>query len=152
MPLLLFVSHAPSANTRQLEQAALNAIAAHTDEIEVIHKAPGDVTAEDGLRCDGLLLGTLENIGYMSGLTKDMFDRCYHDWLDRMEGRPAAIYIRAGHDGTATSHALSAISTGLRWRLVQPPLVMKGAYHTDFEHQIADFAAGFAAGVEQGIF
>ncbi|MGB1441254.1 MAG: flavodoxin family protein [Candidatus Puniceispirillaceae bacterium] len=113
---------------------------------------PQEVQIEDGLACDGIMLGTIENIGYMSGMTKDMFDRCYNGWLDRQAGLPACIYIRAGLDGTATRQAINAIATGLKWRLVQPPIVLKGSFCDSFGDTLSEQAAGFAAGLEQGIF
>ena len=43
--------------------------------------SPFDVTVPDLFAADAVLIGTTENIGYMAGATKDMFDRCYNDWL-----------------------------------------------------------------------
>ena len=81
-----------------------------TDDLIIFHKSSVDVVSEDVLTCDGLLLATTENIGYMAGLTKDLFDRCYNEWMGRTDGLPAAVYIRAGLDGTATSRALNPVS------------------------------------------
>ena len=123
-----------------------------TDDLIIFHKSSVDVVSEDVLTCDGLLLATTENIGYMAGLTKDVFDRCYNDWLGTTDGLPAAIYIRAGLDGTATSRALSQIANGLKWRLIRPPLVLKGAYTVQFEDDVAELGGAFAAGLEAGLF
>ena len=81
-----------------------------TEDLIIFHKSSVDVVSEDVLTCDGLLLATTENIGYMAGLTKDLFDRCYNEWLGTTDGLPAAVYIRAGLDGTATSRAISQIA------------------------------------------
>lgn len=120
--------------------------------MRIVRKPSPEVNAGDVLRCDGLLLFTTENIGYMAGLTKDVFDRCYNDWLGKTDGLPTAIFIRAGLDGTATSNALSRITSSLNWRLVRPPLVLKGPYSHRFEDDVAEFGGAFAAGLEAGLF
>ena len=152
MKTLLFVSHAISENTRHLEQAALQDIDVHRRNIIQNAKPARDVVAADILGCTGMLIATTENIGYMAGLTKDMFDRTYNDLLGKTDGLPAAFYIRAGHDGTATKHALTAIATGLNWRLVQPPLILKGSYDNAFENDVYHLSASLVAGLDAGIF
>lgn len=149
---VLFISHAPSENTAVLANRCEAAMREMTDDLKIIRKSSVDVTAGDVLSCDGLILSTTENIGYMAGLTKDVFDRCYNDWLGRTDGLPVAIYIRAGLDGTATKKALSQIAAGLNWRLVRPPLVLKGSYTDQFEDDISEFGGAFAVGVEAGLF
>lgn len=152
MKTLLFVSHAPSQNTQALAKVCLSEMRTHTQNLQICHKPPLEVTSADGLACAGMLIATTENIGYMAGLTKDMFDRCYNDWLYHTDGLPVAFYIRAGLDGTATSTTLSRFARSLRWREVRPPLILKGDYHTDFEAQVAELGGGFAAGLEANIF
>ena len=97
-------------NTISLAEAAQNGALAFAEGREIIFKTPLQVDAEDLKNAAALILGTTENIGAMAGLTKDMFDRCYNDWLGQMEGLPTAIYIRAGLDGTATKTQLSNIA------------------------------------------
>ena len=152
MKTLLFISLAPSVNTARLADTCEAAMREVAGEMNIIRKASLDVTAEDVLRCNGVLISTTENIGYMAGLTKDVFDRSYNDWLGKTEGLPAAIYIRAGLDGTATNRALSQIANGLGWRLIRPPLVLKGAYDEQFEDAVAELGGAFAAGLDAGLF
>ena len=123
-----------------------------TDDLIIFHKSSVDVVSEDVLTCDGLLLATTENIGYMAGLTKDLFDRCYNEWMGTTDGLPAAVYIRAGLDGTATSRAISQIATGLGWRLIRPPLILRGDYTQQFEEDVAELGGAFSAGLETGVF
>lgn len=149
----LMIAQAPSDNTRALAEAALTSLRAHSEAAsEVIFKPPLEVRATDLDGCNGLLLGTLENIGALSGLSKDMFDRCYNDWLGRYEGLPAAIYIRAGFDGTATKRTLTNYANALSWRLVQEPLILHGAYQDNFTKEVASLAGQLSAGVEAGIY
>jgi len=150
---LLIIAHAPSPNTAALAEAARRG-AGHPDvgDVTVRLCSPFDVTSADLADIDGLLLGTTENIGYMAGATKDMFDRCYNDWLDRHEGLPVGIYIRAGLDGTATRRALEGIVAAQRWRLVAPPLILHGDWSDAYPGEVAELAMGLGAGLDAGIF
>lgn len=152
MKTLLFTAHTPSENTENLATICAAEMQSCSDNVTLIHKAPLETVSADGLNCDGLVIATTENIGYMAGLTKDMFDRTYNDLLGKTDGLPAAFYIRAGHDGTATKHALTAIATGLNWRLVQPPLILKGSYDNAFENDVYHLSASLVAGLDAGIF
>ena len=150
---LLIIAHAPSANTSALADAAL-AGATHPDagQIAAILKSPFDVVADDLRACDGVMIGTTENIGYMAGATKDMFDRCYDDWLEQHEGLPVGLYIRAGRDGTATRRALESIIGALGWRLVAAPLILHGDWQEPYCEEVAELSMGIAAGLDAGIF
>ena len=75
--------------------------------------------------CSGLRWAVISNhreYRLYGRLDKDLFDRCYNEWLGTTDGLPTAVYIRAGLDGTATSRAISQIAGGLSWRLIRPPL------------------------------
>ena len=150
---LLIIAHAPSANTAALARAALCG-ATHPDAGQVTAKlaSPFEVTSDDLSTHDGIIIGTMENIGYMAGATKDLFDRCYDDWMDRYEGLPVGLYIRAGRDGTATRRALESIIGALRWRLVAAPLILHGDWQDRYCDDVAELAMGMAAGMDAGIF
>ncbi|MCE8001239.1 flavodoxin family protein [Billgrantia ethanolica] len=152
MKRLLIVAHAPSPNTRQLRDAAQRG-ACHLDidSIEVTVKAPLEAGPDDVLNCDAILLGTTENLGYMSGALKDFFDRSYYPVLEQKQGLPCALYVRAGHDGTGTRRAVESIVTGLRWRWVQEPLILRGEWQDDFIAQVEELGLYLAAGLEAGV-
>ncbi len=149
---LLIVAHAPSPNTRLLAEALLKG-ARHPDiqDINVVWKPPLEAGPDDVLAADAIILGTTENLGYMSGALKDFFDRSYYPVLEKKQGLPCAILIRAGHDGTGTRRALESILTGLRWKLVQEPLVCRGDWQDDFLRQAEELGMAMAAGLEAGI-
>ena len=149
---LLIVAHAPSDNTRRLRAAAL-AGARHPDiaGIAVDCRSPFDTDPEHVLAADAILLGTTENLGYMSGALKDFFDRIYYPCLEAKQGLPYALYIRAGHDGTGTRRAVETIVTGLRWRAVQEPLLCRGAWQDAFAGQCEEIGMLMAAGLEAGV-
>lgn len=150
---LLVVAHAPSANTQALVDAVLRG-ACHPDLSAVIvrHVPPLAATPEDVLAADAIILGTTENLGYMSGALKDFFDRVYYRVLEEKQGLPCALYIRAGHDGTGTRRAVQSIVTGLRWSWVQEPLVLRGDWQDGFLTQAEELGMAMAAGLDAGIF
>lgn len=150
---LLIVSHAPSPNTLTLRNAVAQG-AGHEDieNVEVTVLAPLDAGPDDILACDAIILGTTENLGYMSGALKDFFDRSYYPCLEKTQGLPFAYYIRAGHDGTGTQRAIESITTGLRWKVVQEPLLCRGEYRDDFEGQCRELGMYVAASLDAGLF
>jgi NAD(P)H-dependent FMN reductase len=150
---LLIVAHAPSANTAALRDAVLRgATGDSADSLSVSVKAPLDAGPADVKAAQGIILGTTENLGYMSGALKDFFDRIYYPCLEETQGLPYALFIRAGHDGTGTRRAVETIVTGLRWRAIQEPLVCRGEYSESFVAQCEELGALMAAGLEAGVF
>ncbi len=150
---LLVVAHVPSANTRRLAEAVLRgARNPEIDGVAVRHVPPLEAGPADVLGADALVLGTTENLGYMSGALKDFFDRIYYPCLDQAQGLPYALYVRAGHDGTGTRRAVETIVTGLRWRAVREPLICRGDWQETFLGEGEELGMFMAAGLEAGIF
>lgn len=149
---LLIVAHCPSHNTRQLVEAVLGG-ANHPDieHVSARHVPPLQATAEDVLAADAIILGTTENLGYMSGALKDFFDRVYYPVLEKKQGLPCALYIRAGLDGTGTKRAVESIVTGLKWRWVQEPLICRGDFRDEFVEQCEELGMTVAALLDAGI-
>lgn len=153
MKRLLIVAHSPSDNTLALRDAVMRG-ASHEDidGVDVRVLTPFEAGPDDVRAAHAVILGTTENLGYMSGALKDFFDRTYYPVLEEKQGLPYALYIRAGHDGTGTRRSVETIITGLRWKEVQPPLIFKGAYSTDFVPQCEELGLAMAAGLEAGVF
>ncbi|MGM0834376.1 MAG: flavodoxin family protein [Pseudomonadota bacterium] len=153
MKHLLIVAHAPSLNTRVLSEAAKRGASQDTiEQVTCTVKTPLEAGPEDIRACDGILLGTTENLGYMSGALKDFFDRSYYPILEEKQGLPCALYIRAGIDGTGTRRAVESIVTGLRWRWVQEPLTLRGQWQDTFADQVEELGLYMAAGLDNGLF
>lgn len=150
---LLIVAHRPSENTQRLADAVLRG--ARSPDIGAIDArmlTPFEAGPDDVLAADAIILGTTENLGYMSGALKDFFDRVYYPCLEQTQGLPYALFIRAGHDGTGTRRAVESIATGLRWRAVAEPLLCRGAFDEAFVGQCEELGMVMAAGLDAGIF
>lgn len=149
---LLVVAHDPSPNTRRMVEAVL-AGARHEDieNVDTRHLRPLEAGPDDVLACDAIILGTTENLGYMSGALKDFFDRTYYRVIERTEGLPYALYVRAGMDGTGTRRAVESICTGLSWKPAQEPLICRGEWRDEFLEQCEELGTYMAAALDAGI-
>ena len=143
MKNLLLVLHTPSDNTQRLAEVAKSATQlADIDNVTVIVKTPLQTQVEDVLKADAIII---------AGLTKDFFERIYYPVLEQKQGLPVACYIRAGLDGTGSKRAVESIITGLRWRWIQPPLVLKGEWSSAFDEQVAELTMAVCAGLSLNI-
>ena len=141
-----------SKNTKKLSKLVGNKIGTFTPNINLKTLNLIDTKSSSFKEIDGLMIGTIENFGYMSGLTKDFFDRCYDELKDKTEGLPIIYYVRAGLDGEGCKVALNKILIGLRWRQVLPPLILKGSWQKDYLKQLEKFVLTFTSGIELGIY
>ena len=115
---VLFIHHSPSENTKKLSTLVENKIDTITSDINLKMLNMIEANTSSFKEIDGLIIGTTENFGYMSGLTKDFFDRCYDGLKDKTEGLPIIYYVRAGLDGEGCKVALNKILIGLRLSLI----------------------------------
>lgn len=126
--------------------------------------AAGDVTPEALLDAGGYLFVCPENLGSMSGMMKEMFDRCYYPLLGRVEGRPYATAIAAGSAGQGAEAQIDRIVTGWHLRRVAEPLIVNLQAQTpqailapkrvpsgDLE-RCHDMGAALAEGLRLGVF
>jgi len=72
--------------------------------------------------------------------------------LEQTQGKPYALYIRAGNDGLGTKTGVEKIITGLRWKSVQPTLILQGDYQPQFVEQVTELGMLMAAGIDNGIY
>jgi hypothetical protein len=150
---LLIIGHVPSDNTKRLREAVLaGARSKDIEGVDALALSPFDTGPDEVLAANAVILGTTENLGYMSGALKDFFDRCYYPCLEKTQGMPYCLYIRAGNDGTGTRRGVETIVTGLRWRAVQEPLICRGAWQERFVEDCRELGAAMGAGLEAGIF
>lgn len=150
---LLIISNTPSTNTRELADAVqTGATDPAISTIQIQHLEPLLATADDVLGASAIIIGTTENFGYMSGALKDFFERIYYPCLEHTQGLPWALYVRAGNDGQGALASVQRIVTGLRWREVNTPLVMTGAWQPQFNTDCKELGLLMAAGLDTGVF
>ncbi len=124
MKTLLIVYHSMTGGTAQMARAAHDAAAAAEPGLRVRLLHASQVGPEDVLAADGYLFATPENLAAMSGLMKDFFDRSYYAALDRVAGRPYAVLICAGSDGSSAARQIDRIAKGWRLKTVAPALIV----------------------------
>ena len=150
---LLIVYHSQSGTTSQMADAVIRgARNPDIDNVEVRTRAAIEATAGDLLWCDAFILGTPENFGYMSGAMKYFLDRSYYDCVDRVDGRPYALFVRAGNDGTGAITSLRRILKGLAVREVQDPVLIAGEFDAARLDECEELGMTMAAGLDAGVF
>jgi multimeric flavodoxin WrbA len=148
VPRLLIVHHTPSPATHALLEAVRDGAADPSlREVEVVVRPALTATAVDALEADGYLLGTPANLGYIAGALKHFFDTIYYPCLDATVGRPFGAWVHAGSDATGALRALTTITTGLRWRAAQEPLVVTGEPTAADLDACRELGASVAAGL-----
>src|SRR3546814_20131878 len=109
---LLIVAHAPSPNTVALRDAMVRGAAQlELDEIEIVGRRAFETGPADVTPAQAIILGTTENLGYMSAALKDFFDLLSSPFLAHTQGLPSALLIRAGHDCTGPPRHAAALAT-----------------------------------------
>ena len=153
--ILLIVAHSPSANTKVLADALYRG-ATHDDikNVKTQLCKPFDCDAQDILNCDALIIFTTENFGAMCGAIKDFFERVYYPCLNdeiRNQGKPYALVIRAGIDGSGTNIGVHKIINGLKWKEAQKTLLCKGDFQESFIQQCEELGLTIAASLDNDI-
>ena len=145
--------HSQSGGAETMAEAVIaGATDADIDGVELRIRTPLGASDEDVLWADALILGTPENFGYMSGALKYFFDRVYYPCLERTQGLPYALFVKAGNDGSGAVSSITRITTGLRWREVQEPIVVVGEVESIHLEACREMGMALAAGLEAGVF
>jgi multimeric flavodoxin WrbA len=118
----------------------------------VIHLDAFAAGPKDVLGANGIVIGTPARFGYMSGATKDFFERIYHPCLDQTAGLPWALFVKGDTDTSGAAASVERIVTGLKWRRVLPVLEVVGTVGLSDLEQARELGSAFAAGLEAGIF
>ena len=153
MKHLLIVYHTQTGRTGQLAEAAhRGATNELVSGVEVRLLTAGRAGPDDLLWADGLLLGTPENFGYMSGGMKDFLDRTFYPVEGKILSLPYAIFISAGNDGSGALRAVRRIANGYPFKEVQEPIIARGEVTGDHITRCEELGLTLAAGLEAGIF
>jgi len=150
MKTLLIVYHTGGVKTAKMAEAVERG-ARMEEGVRVVMMRCAEAGPEDVLSADGLILGTPENFGYMSGMMKDFLERIFYACEGKIEGRPWALFVGAGQDGSGAVTSVERIVTGLRLKKICEPVIvvkeLKPEQITACEELGAAMAAGLAAGI-----
>lgn len=111
-----------------------------------------DASSEDLLWAEGVLLGTPEHFGYMSGALKDFFDRTFYPCENRTVGLPWGLFVSAGNDGLGTRTGVERIVAGYRWKSIAEPVIVVGEPNAAALVRCRELGATLAAGLAAGVF
>jgi len=160
---LLIVYYSLTGGTAQMARAAAEG-AASVEGVRVHLSTASETNPEQVLAADGYIFACPENLAAVAGLMKDFFDRCYYPALERINGRPYAVLICAGSDGSNTARQIERIAMGWRLHTVAPTFIV--CTHAQTPEQIMsqkligkaelarcrEIGATLASGMELGIF
>ena len=160
--LLAIIWHSRTGAARAMAEAIFSGAGGPRSDARLI--AAMDAGPEDLLAARGYVFVCPENLGTMTGMMKEMFDRCYYPLLGRVEGRPFATAVAAGSDGRGAQAQIERIVTGWRLRRVAEPLIVNlgaqepaailAAKHVPQASldTCRDMGEAFAEGLSLGIF
>ena len=155
MKTLLIVYHTGGVKTAQMAEAVergARAAVSDTENVKVVVKRCADAEPEDVLAADGLILGTPENVGYMSGMMKDFLERVFYACEGKVNGRPYALFVGAGQDGSGAVSSVERIVTGLRLEKRAEALICVRDLSPEMLSKCEELGAAFATGLAMGVF
>ena len=156
MKTLLIVYHTSGIKTAQLaeavERGARTALreAESEGDVRIVVKRCAEAGPEDVLAADAVALGTPENFGYMSGMMKDFLERVFYPCEGKIEGRPWALFVSAGQDGSGAISSVERIVTGLRLKKVREPILALREVTPEILAQCEELGATLAVGIALG--
>lgn len=156
---VLIAWHSRTGASEALAQAAAQGAgrAAMLLRAEVVEPA-------DFLKASAYIFVCPENLATMSGMMKEMFDRCYYPVLGQIEGRAYATIIAAGSDGEGAQRQIDRIAKGWRLRRVADPMIVNCSAQTPEEilqmktvtqdklEKSKELGASFSQAIEMGIY
>jgi multimeric flavodoxin WrbA len=159
---LLIVAHSQSGGTLALANAALQGAQETAPQVLTRLIPAAQISPKIVQNADGLIVASPENFGYMSGLIKDFFDRCFYPCENAMAGKPYALIVCAGNDGTGAMSAMERIITGWRMQRIHAGLIARriGGQAGSAKGELAEtdiataneIGATIAAGLDAGIY
>ena len=150
---LLIVYHSQSGSTERMAEAVIaGARNPEVENVEVRVRQALEAGPDDLLWCDAFILGTPENFGYMSGAMKVFLDRSFYPCEGKVNGKPFALFIRAGNDGSGALSSIRRILTGLAVREVQEPVMIVGEFDESRLGELEELGLTLSAGLEAAVF
>jgi multimeric flavodoxin WrbA len=123
MKRLSIIWHSMTGGSKALAEAAATG-ARNGGNVQVELVAAAEAQPDMLLSADGYIFVFPENLAAISGVMKAFFDRAYYPCLGRIEGRPYALIVCAGSDGSNAVRQAERIATGWRLRKVADSMIM----------------------------
>jgi multimeric flavodoxin WrbA len=149
--LVIYGGHA-GGRVESLTDAVCKGINTCKDEIELRRLSGLDAGVDDLLWAHGLLIGTPEHFGYMSGAVKDFLDRTFYPVEGKTEGLPYAVFVSAGNDGTGAINSIERIALGYKWKRIADPIIIRGDVDEVARARCEELGQTMAAGLSAEIF
>jgi multimeric flavodoxin WrbA len=150
MKTLLIVFHTGGVKTARMAEAVERGARSEAG-VRVEVRRCAEAGPEDVLGADGLILGTPENFGYMSGMMKDFLERIFYACEGKVNGRPWALFVGAGQDGSGAVTSVERVVTGLRLKKACEPVVVVKELKPEQVAALEEMGAAMAAGLAAGI-
>jgi NAD(P)H-dependent FMN reductase len=148
--LIVYGGHAGGRTLRLVHAVQLGVIAEEAIEVRTLPALEAGV--DDLLWAQGLLIGTPEHFGYMSGAVKDFMDRTFYPVEGKVEGLPYAVFVSAGNDGMGAVASIERIAIGYKWKKISEPVIVRGDITDTDLHRCGELGQTMAAGLSLGIF
>jgi multimeric flavodoxin WrbA len=155
---LLILYHTQFGATAQMAQAAFDG-ARSIEETDTVLRRAADAGVADLTAANAFIIATSENFGGMAGMVKDFLERTFYPCEGKLEGRPYAVLVCAGTDGTGAMRDVDRVATGWRLHKVHPGLIHKSGVTAqpvtvpdDVLAQCREIGATLAAGIAAGIY
>jgi flavorubredoxin len=159
MKHLLIVYHSQSGSNARLAQAVLRGALQESD-VETRLRRAVEAETRDLLWADGVLFGSAENFGYLSGGLTDFLARTFYpaqlpSQLDP-ELQPRSwvygLFMATGNDGRGAVRQLQRIVGGYPMREVAEPIIVRGEITEQHLTRCEELGLTLAAGLSLGIF
>jgi hypothetical protein len=82
---------------------------------------------------------------------KDFLERIFYACEGKVEGRPWALFVGAGQDGSGAVSSVERIVTGLRLKKIAEPVVVVKELKPEQLAACEELGAAMAAGIAAGI-
>lgn len=148
---LLIVYHSQSGATAQLA-AAVHRGAQQEEGVSIRLLRAMEATTQDLLWAHGVLFGSPENFGYLSGGLTDFLARTFYPALPHQLSLPYAAFISAGNDGSGAVRMLERIVGGYPLKKIAEPVIVKGVPSVEGLQRCEELGLSMAAGVALGLF
>ncbi|EAQ97834.1 hypothetical protein [Congregibacter litoralis] len=147
---MLVVYHSQSGSAARLAAASLEGALEHDPKVRFCRAV--DTGTPEVLASTGLLLVCAENSGRLAGAMKDFLDRTFYPLIDHQSTLPYALLVSAGNDGRGAVAEAQRILKGIPFTEALEPLIIRGVPDEEALQNAREYGAGFAAGLEMGIF